>query len=132
MANANMERAMRIVSVERGRDPRQYSMVGFGGAGPLHAVRLGMGMGVRKVIIPVGAGVGSAVGLLKAAPRLDYSMTTVLRLKQENVVAIARLFKQLRARLRLDHERLGAPLMALRFSAQIGSASFRERVCQYV
>src|SRR3546814_4185754 len=56
MANANMERAMRIVSVERGRDPRQYSMVGFGGAGPLHAVRLGMGMGVRKVIIPVGAG----------------------------------------------------------------------------
>src|SRR3546814_8530313 len=93
-----MERAMRIVSVERGRDPRQYSMVGFGGAGPLHAVRLGMGMGVRKVIIPVGAGVGSAVGLLKAAPRLDYSMTTVLRLKQENVEAIARLFKQLRAR----------------------------------
>src|SRR3546814_13316112 len=46
-------------------------------------------------------------------------MTTVLRLKQENVEAIARLFKQLRARMRLDHERLGAPLMALRFSARM-------------
>src|SRR3546814_2932713 len=79
MANANMERAMRIVSVERGRDPRQSSMVGFGCAGPLNAERLGMGMGVRKVIIHVGACVGSAVGLLKSSPRLVYSITTVLR-----------------------------------------------------
>src|SRR3546814_6091098 len=96
MANANMERAMRIVSVERGRDPRQYSMVGFGGAGPLHAVRLGMGMGVRKVIIPVGAGVGSAVGLLKARSeehtselqslmRISYA---VFCLKKKNQISI--------------------------------------------
>lgn len=119
MANANMERAMRIVSVERGRDPRHYSMVGFGGAGPLHAVRLGMGMGIRTVIIPVGAGVGSAVGLLRAAPRLDYSMTTILRLEPANVGAIAHLFAQLRARMQADLERLGAPPMSIRFSARM-------------
>jgi len=119
MANANMERAMRIVSVERGRDPRRYAMVGFGGAGPLHAVRLAMGMGIGKVIIPVGAGVGSAVGLLKAAPRLDYSMTTVLRLEPGNAATIARLFEQLRARLRADLKRLGDPDMRVSFSANL-------------
>src|SRR5690606_33458574 len=57
VANSNMERAMRIVSIERGRDPRRYAMVAFGGAGPLHAARLARTLGVPKVIVPIGAGV---------------------------------------------------------------------------
>ncbi len=55
---------MRIVSVERGRDPRRYGLVAFGGAGPLHAARLARALGIPKMIVPWGAGVGSAIGLL--------------------------------------------------------------------
>ena len=62
VANANMERAMRIVSLERGRDPRNYAMVAFGGAGPLHACRLARALHVPRVIVPRAAGVGSALG----------------------------------------------------------------------
>ena len=65
VANSNMERAMRIVSLERGRDPRRCAMVAFGGAGPLHAVRLARSLGVPKVIVPHGAGVGSAFGSIQ-------------------------------------------------------------------
>lgn len=75
MATANMERALRIVSVERGRDPRRYALVGFGGAGPLHATRLARQVGIPRVIIPFGAGLGSAIGLLQAAPKVDHSVT---------------------------------------------------------
>lgn len=77
MATANMERALRIVSVEHGRDPRRYVLVGFGGAGPLHAARLARQVGIPKVIIPNSAGLGSAVGLLEAVPRLDHALTRI-------------------------------------------------------
>lgn len=97
LANANMERATRIVSVERGRDPRQYTMVAFGGAGPLHAVRLAMAVGIARVIVPVGAGVGSAIGLLVAEPRLDYSMSKPLILADGVQQTVAALLENLRA-----------------------------------
>src|SRR6185437_14748550 len=80
IANANMERAMRIVSIERGRDPRRYALVAFGGAGPLHASRLARALEVPRVIVPRGAGVGSALGLLVADKKVDFGMTRVLRL----------------------------------------------------
>ncbi|MGH7071496.1 MAG: hydantoinase/oxoprolinase family protein, partial [Acetobacteraceae bacterium] len=75
VANANMERAMRVVSIERGRDPRHYAMVAFGGAGPLHACRLARALGIPRVIVPFGAGVGSALGLLVAEPKVDAGVT---------------------------------------------------------
>ena len=71
VANANMERAMRVVSIERGRDPRRYALVAFGGAGPLHATRLARALGIPHVIVPYGAGVGSALGLLTAEHKMD-------------------------------------------------------------
>ncbi len=76
VATSNMENALRIVSVERGRDPRRYAMVAFGGAGPLHAARLARAVGIPTVIVPSGAGVGSAIGLLEADPRIDVTTTT--------------------------------------------------------
>lgn len=106
MANANMERAMRLVSVERGRDPRQYALIGFGGAGPLHAVRLAMALGIPEVVVPKGAGVGSALGLLDAESRLDYSLTRIVRLAPENWEAIVRIYQELEGRAAADIVRL--------------------------
>ena len=71
VANATMTRALRAVSTERGRDPRGFTLVGFGGAGPLHAVGLAESMGIRTVVVPDHAGVFSAVGLLLADFRTD-------------------------------------------------------------
>lgn len=83
MANSNMERAMRVVSVERGRDPRQYALVSFGGAGPLHASRLARALGVPKVVVPYGAGVGAALGMLRANSKLDQALTRILHWSPE-------------------------------------------------
>ena len=68
VVNANMERALRAVSVERGVDPRSLALVAFGGAGPLHACELADALGMPRVIVPARAGVLSALGVL-GAPR---------------------------------------------------------------
>jgi N-methylhydantoinase A len=108
VATAAMENAMRIVSVEQGRDPRRYAMVAFGGAGPLHAARLARLIGIPKVIVPHGAGVGSAIGLLEAAPRIDVSATRVMQLDNNAFKAIAEVYDGLQARAVGDVQRLGA------------------------
>jgi N-methylhydantoinase A len=114
VANSNMERAMRIVSIERGRDPRRYAMVAFGGAGPLHAARLARTLGVPKVIVPVGAGVGSAIGLLTADAKIDVSITRILPLESGQEGTIARIFADLEARAQPDLENLGGAATARR------------------
>ncbi len=75
VANATMERAMRSMSIDKGRDPRDYALVAFGGAGPLHACRLARALGVKQVVVPRGAGVGSAVGMLDAESKMMLSLT---------------------------------------------------------
>ena len=106
-ANANMERAMRVVSLERGRDPRRYAIVAFGGAGPVHAARLARSIGAPQVIVPFGAGVGSAIGLLRAQPRIDTSLTQVMAVAPGADVRIRRIFDELERRARADLARLG-------------------------
>lgn len=109
VANGNMERAMRIVSVERGRDPRRYAIVAFGGAGPAHAAAIAKAIGAPSVIVPFGAGVGSAIGLLQAAPKIEASVTRVLDLSAPDAAAmIAEVYAGLEARARADLEKLGA------------------------
>lgn len=108
MANANMERAMRIVSVERGRDPRKYALIAFGGAGPLHAARLARSLGIPKALVPYGAGVGSAIGMLEANSKLDASMTRLLTLRPGCESQIADIYRQLEARVLTDIGRMGA------------------------
>jgi len=71
VVDANMERALRAVSVERGVDPRGLALVAFGGAGPLHACALADALGMPAVVVPARAGVLSAVGLLTAPRRRD-------------------------------------------------------------
>lgn len=99
IATNNMERAMRIVSIERGRDPRQYALVAFGGAGPLHAVRLARQMSIPRVILPIGAGVGSAIGLLNAKPKFDASTTRVVQADTAALPVVRQIFAELQGRL---------------------------------
>jgi N-methylhydantoinase A len=106
VANANMEQAMRIVSIERGRDPRRYAMVAFGGAGPLHACRLARAMSVPKVIVPRGAGVGSALGLLVADRKLDLGLTRVVRLDGAAHPKMRDIFAELESRLTAEVRRM--------------------------
>jgi len=73
--NATMTKGMRFVSVERGYDPRQFALIAFGGSGPVHATALAAELGMPRVIIPVAPGVTSALGLLVADFRHDYSRT---------------------------------------------------------
>jgi N-methylhydantoinase A len=79
VANATMERALRRVSVERGHDPRDYTLVPFGGAGPLHAVALAEALGVRRVLVPPAPGVLSALGLLMADVVYDTARAVLSR-----------------------------------------------------
>ncbi|MSP66947.1 MAG: hydantoinase/oxoprolinase family protein [Alphaproteobacteria bacterium] len=102
VANSNMERAMRVISVERGRDPRKYAMVAFGGAGPLHAARLARALGIPTVIVPRGAGVGAAIGMLNADARLDTGVTRLLTLVPGTETVMAEVYADLEARLRAD------------------------------
>jgi N-methylhydantoinase A len=73
VANANMERAIRVVSVERGFDPREFAVVAFGGCGGLHACEIARELGIRAVIVPQDAGALSALGMLMADGARDYS-----------------------------------------------------------
>ena len=72
VVNANMARALRVVSVERGIDPRGLALVAFGGAGPLHACALAEELGIERVLVPLASGVLSALGLAVADLRRDY------------------------------------------------------------
>jgi N-methylhydantoinase A len=75
VANAVMERAIRVISVEKGHDPRDFTLVGFGGAGGLHAVELARSLRIPRILIPGDAGVLSAYGLAVADVTRDFSRT---------------------------------------------------------
>jgi N-methylhydantoinase A len=79
VANATMERALRRVSVERGHDPRDYTLVPFGGAGPLHAAALAEAIGMRRVLVPPAPGALSALGLLMADVTSDAARAILAR-----------------------------------------------------
>jgi N-methylhydantoinase A len=71
VVNAEMLRALRVVSVERGQDPREFALVAYGGAGPLHACALAEELGIEAVVVPIAAGVLSALGLAAGDERRD-------------------------------------------------------------
>jgi len=115
VATSNMENALRLVSVERGRDPRRYALVAFGGAGPLHAARMARSIGIPSMIVPYGAGVGSAIGLLEAEPRFDVTATRVMHLTPDSWRTIEAVYRALEVQVRADMER-GGQVGQLRWS----------------
>src|SRR6185436_619031 len=78
VVNNNMEQAVRLISVERGHDPRDFALVCFGGAGGLHAAEMARGLGISRVVVPRFPGALSALGLLLADVRKDYSKSMLV------------------------------------------------------
>jgi N-methylhydantoinase A len=79
IVNATMEKAIRVVSIERGRDPRDFTLVAFGGAGGLHACALAEALSIPRVIVPAMPGALSALGILVSDVEKDYSHTVLMR-----------------------------------------------------
>ena len=105
IANAAMTSALRRISVQRGYDPRDFVLVGFGGAGPLHANRLADELEIPKVLIPMSPGIFSAMGLLVTDLKHDYSATHVGRLDDVVCDDLANEFGALEAQGRSALER---------------------------
>jgi len=97
VANARMESALRQVSVERGHNPRSFVLFAFGGAGPLHACALASALGIRRVLVPAVPGVLSALGILDADLRREFSRTVMTTVGDPR---IARVFAELEAEAR--------------------------------
>ncbi len=102
VANSNMERAIRTISVERGHDPRDFALVAYGGAGPLHACELAAALRIPRVLIPPQPGVLSALGMILADVVKDYSQTIMLPAADASAKILDRLFAPLYERARAD------------------------------
>ena len=95
VADAAMERAIRVMTVERGHDPREFALLAFGGGGPLHAASIAARLRIPRVVVPAAAGVLSAVGLLVADVGRDLSRSIVRPLETIDPAAVERLVREL-------------------------------------
>src|SRR5437879_4213101 len=95
IVTTNMELATRVVSIERGRDPRDLTFVAFGGSGPVHGCRLAQALGIPRVILPAAAGVTAAIGLLAAELRFDVARTYVRRLDAVDLAQLGRMYAEM-------------------------------------
>ncbi len=98
VVTANMAKAIRVISVERGYDPRDYTMLAFGGAGPIHAARLAKELDIPRLMIPKHPGIMCALGLLQADLRTNISLTRMAPLAAASLQAIDEGFAQLNER----------------------------------
>jgi N-methylhydantoinase A len=113
VADANTARALRVVSVERGYDPREFALVAFGGAGPLHAASVAADVGVPEVLVPRGAGVLSALGLLVSNLTYEASTSRIRPWSEVDAAELEAAFREFESGgeervpdgLPVDHER---------------------------
>ncbi|AGW94863.1 MULTISPECIES: hydantoinase/oxoprolinase family protein [Cupriavidus] len=97
VVDENMANAARMHAVENGRDLEQYTMIAYGGAAPLHAVRLCEKLGIRRLLVPAGAGVGSAIGFLRAPFSYESLRSAVMRLGEFDAGTVTGLLGQMEA-----------------------------------
>jgi N-methylhydantoinase A len=102
VANAEVARALRLVSVQRGLDPREFVLVAFGGAGPMHACALAEELGMRNVLVPRESGVLSALGLAISDLRRDYVSPSIVALEDLDPNVLAGTFDRMKARAERD------------------------------
>jgi N-methylhydantoinase A len=115
VVNAGMERAIRRISVERGHDPRDYTLVAFGGAAGMHACEVAAGLGVRRVLVPLHPGLLSAWGAAAADLQRDYVQT--VRLVEPDATELAQRFRPLEQRARHELRAEGAAANRIRTAA---------------
>lgn len=115
IANNNMVNALKLVSLNRGHDPRDFTLVAFGGGGAMHAVALAQEMGVKKVVVPAAASVFSAWGMMMSDLRRDYFVTRLADLKSGAADGIERVFAETEARARRQFEAEGVPAGRVKF-----------------
>ncbi|NRA86611.1 MAG: hydantoinase/oxoprolinase family protein [Rhizobiales bacterium] len=94
IANNNMVNALKLISVNRGHDPRDFTLVAFGGGGAMHAVALANELGIKKVVIPAGAAVFSAWGMMMSDLRRDFFVTQLSDLNEKSIDKISGLLEQ--------------------------------------
>jgi N-methylhydantoinase A len=99
VVNSNIIRAIRVISVEKGYDPRQFVLVAFGGGGPLHAAQLARDLEIPTVLVPESPGVLCALGLLVADLRVDFGRTFLTRCSTPNLGALNAAYGELDAKL---------------------------------
>lgn len=110
VVNSNMMRAIRIVSVERGYDARDFALMAFGGAGPLHACEVAEELGIREVLIPPSPGTLCSLGLLMADTKFDLSRSRIMLAQPENIDAINDVLEEMieEGNRLLDKEKISA------------------------
>ena len=115
IANNNMINALKLVSVNRGHDPRDFTLVAFGGGGGMHAVELATELGIRKVVVPRTADVFSAWGMLMSDLRRDYFLTRLLRVSEADAPKLDALLGEVASEAREEFAREGIPREQVRF-----------------
>lgn len=103
IANANMVNALRLVSVNKGFDPRDFALIAFGGGGAMHAAALAEELNVSRVIVPVNSSVFSAWGMLMTDLRRDYIRTSPMALNDEHVGKLKDLFDELEGQAEAEY-----------------------------
>jgi N-methylhydantoinase A len=98
VVTANMARAIRVISVQRGHDPRDYTLVAFGGAGPLHAARLAKELDIGRILVPRAPGILCAMGLLLTDLRADFAATRLQTLNEAALPEMIAAFEGLAER----------------------------------
>ncbi len=126
IAAARMVRAVRAVSSERGRDPGKYSLLAFGGSGPLHAVGMAGALGIKRVLVPPAPGLFSAIGLVAAGLQCDLARTCLKQLIDMEPVELEREFEGMadEARERLPGSAI-ENIVDLRYAGQSYELSIR-------
>lgn len=113
LANEHMCRALRVISEQRGHNPAEYQLLGFGGAGGLHICALADSMGMNRAVVPIFGGVFSALGMLAAARGRELSQSWLKLLSEADDKAIDRHFKVLENQANEELQAEGAPLKAI-------------------
>ncbi len=116
IANAAMAGALRRISIQRGFDPRDFALVAFGGAGPLHANRLAAELNIPTVIVPRSPGTFSAMGLLATDLKHEFNATMIRRIDERDAGDLVETFKHLQQQGRAALEREGVSAADMRFN----------------
>jgi len=126
VVNTNMASAIRLATVERGLDPRLFTLVAYGGAGPMHATRVASSLGIPKVLVPMNPGVLCALGLLVADVRAEFSRTAIRRTDAVSVGDLDTIFQTLEDQAREWFRRGGLAVGKLSLARSIDMRYLRQ------